>query len=168
MLNLLRRVKTACITAPNRGDWQYAMGLLIVFAVVYLPIGFSLGFLAIDLQFSVWTILGVFFSAFLMPGVNEELLFRALLIPHRTETMPVGKRRFYALMSLVLFVCYHLHPFVPGFFRTPAFLIGAALVGVVCTLSYWRSGSIWPSIVLHWLIVVAWLLVFGGLKHFSG
>jgi uncharacterized protein len=168
MLNLLRRVKTACVTAPNRGDWHYAMGLLIAFAVVYLPIGFSLGFLAIDFQGSWLTILGVLASAFLMPGVNEELLFRALLIPHRAETMSVGKRRFYALMSLVLFVCYHLHPFVPGFFRTPAFLIGAALVGVVCTLSYWRSGSIWPSIVLHWLIVVAWLLVFGGLKQFSG
>ncbi|NJM45404.1 MAG: CPBP family intramembrane metalloprotease [Alkalinema sp. RU_4_3] len=168
MLNLLRRVKTACTTAPNRGDWQYALGLLIAFAIVYLPIGFYLEFLAIDVQLSVWKILGVLVSAFLMPGVNEELMFRALLIPHQTEGGSIGKRKFYALMSLVLFIFYHLHPFVPSFFRTPAFLIGAALVGVVCTLSYWKSGSIWPSIVLHWLIVVAWLLVFGGLKHFSG
>ncbi len=168
MLNLLRRVKTACATAPNRGDWQYAMGLLIAFAIVYLPIGFSLGFLAIDVQLSVWTILGVLFSAFLMPGVNEELLFRAIMIPHTTERISVKKRQFCVLLSWILFIGYHLHPFVPSFFRTPAFLIGAALVGVVCTLSYYRSGSIWPSIVLHWLIVVAWLLVFGGLKQFSG
>ncbi|NJL41446.1 MAG: CPBP family intramembrane metalloprotease [Leptolyngbyaceae cyanobacterium SM1_4_3] len=52
-------------------------------------------------------------------------------------------------------------------FQNACLLIGAALIGTVCTVSYLRSGSIWLPVVLHWLIVVAWLLVFGGLEKFQ-
>jgi predicted Abi (CAAX) family protease len=81
--------------------------------------------------------------------------------------MPLRKRWFYIGLSWVLFLLYHLHPFVPPFFKTPGFLIGAALIGIICTLSYIRSGSIWLPVILHWLTVAVWLLAFGGLKKFS-
>ncbi len=103
-----------------------------------------------------------------MPGLNEELIFRALLIPHPSETVSRNKRWIWITLSLILFILYHLHPFTPAFFKTSVFILGAGLVGGVCTLSYLRSGSIWGAIVLHWLIVVIWLLIFGGLRKFQG
>ncbi|MEM6445760.1 MAG: CPBP family glutamic-type intramembrane protease [Cyanobacteria bacterium P01_D01_bin.123] len=36
-----------------------------------------------------------------------------------------------------------------------------ALLGVLCWIAYYRTRSLWASIVLHWLVVVTW-------KAFSG
>jgi predicted Abi (CAAX) family protease len=165
---IIDRIRIAFITLPRRKDWLYTLGLLIAFVIVYLPIGFSLGFLAIDPRLDFWTIVGVLPGTLLMPGINEELIFRSLLIPHPTEAVPRQKQREFVALSWVLFLLYHIHPWTPPFFKTPAFLIGAALIGVVCTISYLRSRSIWTAIVLHWLIVVGWLLIFGGLRKFQG
>lgn len=168
MQRILRRIQLAARTLPKRSDWLYAVGLLAAFGLVYLPIGFWLGFLTIDLQTSWQTIASVTATAFLMPGLTEELGFRVLLIPHPSEPVSLRKRQFYIALSLLLFVVYHLHPFVPLFFRTGAFLTGASLVGIVCTLAYLKSGSLWLPVILHWLIVAVWLLVFGGLAKFQG
>ncbi len=167
MQKLFRRISTAFLTVPKRRDWWDAIALLILFALVYLPIGFGLGFLKVEIQSSWQTLLGVTFSALFMPGLNEELGFRALLIPHPTEAISLRKRWFSIGFSWVLFLLYHVHPLTPLFFKTPAFLIGAGLVGIVCTVSYLRSGSIWLPIFMHWLIVVVWLLGLGGLARFQ-
>ena len=37
-----------------------------------------------------------------------------------------------------------------------------ACLGLACTLTRVRSGSIWPGVVIHWGVVVAWLALFGG------
>jgi predicted Abi (CAAX) family protease len=166
MRQILHRIQISLLTFPSQRDWLYAVKLLIAFTLIYLPIGLGLGFLTIDIRHSWQTVVSVVTGAFLMPALLEELGFRALLIPHPTESVPLRKRQLYAVISWILFVLYHLHPFVPLFFRTPAFITGAASVGVVCTLSYLRSGSIWLPIILHWVIVVSWLLVFGGLRNF--
>jgi predicted Abi (CAAX) family protease len=168
MKRIFYRVRIAFLTLPSQNNWLYALGLLLLFAVVYLPIGLGSGFLTIAPQLSWPTILGVALGSLLMPGLNEELMFRALLIPHPSETVSRQKRWIWIALSLILFILYHLHPFTPVFFKTPVFILGAGLVGVVCTLSYLRSGSIWCAIVLHWLIVVIWLLIFGGLRKFQG
>jgi predicted Abi (CAAX) family protease len=37
-----------------------------------------------------------------------------------------------------------------------------ATLGLACTLSRIRSGSIWPSVIIHWGIVVVWIALFRG------
>ena len=101
-----------------------------------------------------------------MPALLEELGFRVLLLPHPTETIAPSKRWLFSIISWLFFVVYHLHPFTPSFFKMPAFLIGAGLLGIICTVSYLKSGSIWIAIAIHWVIVVGWLLFFGGLERF--
>lgn len=164
---LIYRIKAATLSLPGRRSWLIAGGLLVVYGLVYLPIGFGLGFLKLDIQTNGWTIVSVLVSSFLMPGISEELLFRVLLIPHSTESMNRGKRSGFIVLSWVLFLFWHLHPFVPSFFATLGFLIGAGLVGIVCTISYLQSASLWTPVVIHWVIVANWLLLLGGLEKFG-
>jgi predicted Abi (CAAX) family protease len=165
---IFRRVKSAFFTIPHTNDWLQAIGLLLIFAFVYLPIGFGLGFLELDVRSSWQTVVSVSLGALFMPSLLEELGFRVLLLPHPAESTSPSTRWLFSGFSWLLFVAYHLHPLVPSFFRTLAFLLGAGLLGIICTLSYLKSGSVWIPIFIHWAIVVAWLLLFGGLKRFHG
>ena len=47
-------------------------------------------------------------------------------------------------------------------FLDPSFLVLATLLGIVCTMTYLRSGSIWPPILFHWFTVVVWIMFLGG------
>jgi uncharacterized protein len=161
------RIKTAIVTIPQAKDWRYAVILLGLFGVIYLPIGFATGFLTIAPRLNPGLVVTIMGSALLMPGISEEFVFRMLLVPHRTEPMRPLMRRFWMILSWVLFVLYHLLPWTPAFFKTPVFLIGAGLVGIVCTLSYRQSRSIWTAVFIHWTIVVVWLLLLGGLARFE-
>ena len=167
MPSFFRRATVAFSTIPKTKDWLQGLVLLLIFAFLYLPIGFAIGFLKVDVQSSWRTIMSVAVGAFFMPALLEEFGFRMLLLPHPTETISSSKRWLLSILSWLLFVIYHLHPFAPSFFRTPAFLTGAGLLGIVCTMSYLKSGSIWIPIAIHWFIVVGWLLFLGGLKRFQ-
>ncbi|MBI3439013.1 MAG: CPBP family intramembrane metalloprotease [Proteobacteria bacterium] len=102
--------------------------------------------------------------AFLAPALSEELVFRAALIPGREER---SSGFAWITASTVLFTLWHVIEtvFLPGgsaFFRRFDFLVLAALLGLLCGLLRWRSGSVWSSVFLHWLAAVAWIGWFGG------
>ncbi|MEM9164513.1 MAG: CPBP family glutamic-type intramembrane protease [Cyanobacteria bacterium P01_F01_bin.4] len=94
-------------------------------------------------------------------------MFRALLIP-RPDAASSQSLGSWAIASLVIFIGFH--PLNARFLMTerretfynPIFLTLAGLLGVVCTLSYLQSASLWPPVVLHWLMVIIWLLSLGG------
>jgi predicted Abi (CAAX) family protease len=164
---LVHRLTTAIGTRPKQSDWHYGLVLLGLYSVIYLPIGFATGFLTLQPQSSIMTILGVMAGALITPGLTEELVFRVLLIPHRTEPVKLGRRWLWVSISLVAFVLYHpFNPFAQTFFSSPIFLLGAALLGLICSLSYLKSGSLWTAMGLHWIIVIVWLLLLGGLAKF--
>ena len=165
---LLARIQAALFTLPKRRDWLFTLGMVVLFALVYLPIGFGTGFVQIKPQTAWGTIAAVIFRAFWMPGLSEEFLFRVLPIPHPTEQMRRSRLLFWVVLSWVCFLLYHLLPWTPLFFREPAFLIGAGLLGIACTVSYLQSGSFWTAVGIHWAIVVGWLLLGGGLERFQG
>lgn len=166
MQKLMLRLKAACLTHPAAQDWQGAAKLLISFGLIYLPVGLTSGFLTWELQNSLGTVIGVLAGSFWMPGLSEELFFRGLLIPHPTETVSPTERRFMIAVSWFSFILYHLNPFTPSFFSHPVFLLGAGLIGLICTFAYLQSGSIWIAVIIHWLIVAMWLLCLGGLTKF--
>ena len=102
--------------------------------------------------------------ALLAPALSEELVFRGVLIPGRGE----ARRGFaWIVVSTVLFTLWHVVEtcFLPGggaFFRRFDFLSLTALLGLLCGLLRWRSGSLWPAVFLHWFAAVAWIGWFGG------
>ncbi len=87
-----------------------------------------------------------------------------MLVPSRDEA-PNALRPI--ALSVVLFAAWHVVEtlFLPGSaatFLRADFLALAALLGLLCAILRWRSGSIWPAVALHWIVVVAWQGWFGG------
>lgn len=109
----------------------------------------------------------------LFPATAEELFFRVLFLPHQIEQASDDSQYFWAIISLILFVIYH--PLNASLFMRNAkktfssffFLISATILGIICAIAYLGSGSIYPSIVIHWIVVVIWLLCFGGYQKLN-
>jgi len=101
----------------------------------------------------------IWFSAFVMPSLLEEVAFRSWL----RRGAPIA-----AIASFLAFILWHplqvwLNlPFARPEFTRPGFLMVVACLGFACTLTRIRSGSIWPGVVIHWGVVVAWLALFAG------
>jgi predicted Abi (CAAX) family protease len=108
---------------------------------------------------------------FLLPAVVEELVFRVLLLPQPSQTSDRATWLAWGTVSLVLFVLYHplnaltLFPAARQLFMDPLFLLLAAGLGVVCSVAYWLSGSLWTPVAIHWIVVVVWLLFLGGYER---
>ncbi|WP_368736767.1 CPBP family glutamic-type intramembrane protease [Nostoc sp. CHAB 5715] len=111
--------------------------------------------------------------SFFIPGLSEEIVFRVLFLPHPTENPSLKTQIIWMIITSVAFIIYH--PFQgltwnPGgreVFINPNFLILAALLGVICTIAYLISGSIWLSVIIHWLAVVIWIVLLDGFAKFN-
>ena len=144
---------------------------VIAFTIIALPIGFQGGFLQIEVLRASWrTITGIIAMSLFMPAIAEELFFRVLLLPQTTESLSASGVWLWVSSSLAMFVVYHplnaLSFFPRGLntFFNIVFLALAALLGIVCSLVYIQSSSLWPPVVIHWLAVVIWLLLLGGYR----
>jgi predicted Abi (CAAX) family protease len=47
-------------------------------------------------------------------------------------------------------------------FWRPTYLAVVALLGLVCTFLYLKTGSVWPPVLVHGITVALWKLFFGG------
>ncbi len=98
-------------------------------------------------------------SAFILPALTEEILFRGWV----RRGAPIA-----AVASLLAYIAWHPlqtllnMPFGRPEFLDPAFLGLIAWLGLACTLARLRSGSIWPSVAIHWGAVVIWKSLYGG------
>ncbi|HIK46278.1 MAG TPA: CPBP family intramembrane metalloprotease [Leptolyngbyaceae cyanobacterium M65_K2018_010] len=163
------RLVTAATTLPGWPDWGRALALTTAFSAVVLPLGLLGHWLTLTLApLSSLGSLKLALRVFLAPALLEEGFWRVLLLPHKTERISDRRRWILALLVLVLFVLMHLFSsftvYPNGFptFTQPLFLLSAALLGLVCTLAYWQSGSVWVSVAIHWVVVFTWLMFFGG------
>jgi predicted Abi (CAAX) family protease len=101
-------------------------------------------------------------TLFVAPALGEEVLFRGLLMP-RTGA---GWRAI--LLSTSLFVLWHpvqavtIGPPWAGAFLDPWFLACVAILGLALARVYRATGSLWPSILAHWLVVLGWKAMLGG------
>jgi predicted Abi (CAAX) family protease len=102
------------------------------------------------------------------PAMLEELLFRALLLPHPAQSHPLRMTLLWVVVGLVVFILSHpingifIRQTARSLFTDPIFLIFAGFLGVACTTVYLISGSIWPPVLIHWAVVTPWILFFGG------
>lgn len=98
-------------------------------------------------------------AALVIPALGEELVFRGLLQP---RTINSARGLGLSALSLAVFVLWHPAqvwlnlPSGQAVFMEPGFLALAALLGALCTALAHRSASLWPAVLLHWIMVVGW------------
>ena len=104
-------------------------------------------------------ILLVAFIGFFTPALFEELVFRFWLNRRQTAIS--------IILSTVAFVLWHpleAHLFLHearDSFMDAGFLCFVGVFGLFsCFLRKW-SGSLWPSVISHWIIVVTWKVLGG-------
>ncbi|MEM9447219.1 MAG: CPBP family glutamic-type intramembrane protease [Cyanobacteria bacterium P01_E01_bin.6] len=162
------RLIRAITTIPSIQDWLVCLLLLIIYGAIAFPVGFLTGFLRIEWVTSWKSILINMLVALIFPSIIEEVLFRALPLPHPTSQASLEAIALWSIGSLIIFILAHpLNALLVLTSRRETFFNGvfltlAGLLGIVCTLTYLQSGSLWPPVTLHWAIVVIWLLCLGG------
>jgi predicted Abi (CAAX) family protease len=172
LAKIVLRVWSGIVTIPTGIGWLSSLGLLLFYGVIALGYGGKIGFLKFDNQFQgSWMRESLFISRlFFLPALVEEILFRMLLIPHPIETATSADIYLWLIISLGAFILYHplnaltLYPAGKPTFMDWRFLTLAGLLGVVCSIAYYTTGSIWPSVIIHWIVVVSWIKLLGGRK----
>lgn len=168
------RIIAAFSTFPDLEGWLLTAALLGFYTLIALPLGLKLKFINVEVQKSWSKVAIAMVTNFFFPGLSEEFFFRVLLLPYPNETVSTVELFLWGSIGLVLFILYH--PF-EGFtyakaqkktMINPVFLSLAALLGITCTIAYLQTGSIWPSVVIHWIVVVVWRLCLSGDRELFG
>lgn len=166
------RLVNSFLTLPSSSDWIWTAILLLISSLIIVPLGFKLKFLKAEAPQISWkTALRIALVTLVFPATLEELVFRVLLLPHNTEQASLINQLSFGSISLILFVIYH--PLNATFFIKNAratfsnftFLSFVAILAISCNLSYSKSGSIYPPIIIHWSFVLIWLLCLGGYQR---
>lgn len=170
----LRSVALALRTRPDARAWRRCGTIFLGYVAVAVPVGVVAGFFQPGLpDWPAWKLSLLPLVLLVTPSVGEELLFRALPLPHAVER-PTRRHQVVAgALALVAFVLWHplnglWTPRVWPTFTDPVFLFLAAAMGLACTLAYYASASIWPPVLIHWATVVVWGLLLGGRDRLSG
>lgn len=150
------------IVWPSLKDWAWCAGVSAAVTLAVALIGFGSGILQVASP--QVGLLGLWLSVMLVPAFSEEIVFRGLMIPAKAET-----RRPILWMGVgtLIFVLWHVFEalvLLPGatLFLHPAFLLNAGLIGLGCALMRWRTGSLWPAVLLHGALVFVWKAWLGG------
>lgn len=81
----------------------------------------------------------VFFSAVILAAVLEEMLFRGFL---QTSLENNSKIKTAIIITALIFAIFHAYPWV---------LIQIFIMGIVLGLMAWKSNSIIPSVIVHFI-----------------
>lgn len=125
---------------PKLGSyWWVVAGMFVVQLVFSLSASMVTSVVAPGLDDAVQDVgqgnlLLVLLGLVILPPLVEETVFRGVLI----ERLAVRWRLLWAIVaSALLFGALHADP------------VGAGVFGVVATLLYLRTGSLWPAILIH-------------------
>ncbi|MEB3310287.1 MAG: CPBP family glutamic-type intramembrane protease [Snowella sp.] len=170
----LRRILASVILLPTAQEWGIAVALLGLYAAIAIPVGLKYQFLQWQpSQQPLWQWILPLIVLFFKPALWEELVFRVILLPYPDGSVSWPLKIGLALFSLGLFVIYH--PINARFsykagnplFFDPLFLSLAALLGLICTIAYFATGSLWAIALIHWVVVTVWLFGFNGRSKLS-
>ncbi len=164
-VGLLKARFTAGIaTWPDPAGWLASGTAGIVTLAALAAVGFSTGLYSLhraDTHDLAMRLIEVVF----VPAIGEEAVFRGLLVPGRRET---DRPLIPLTLATFIFVVWHMVeaetflPMAARMFERPDFLCCAGMLGAGCGWMRWRTGSIWPGVVLHWLMVTIWQTWLGG------
>lgn len=159
------------LSAPLLGVTLLA---LVLIAIGLLPFGLKSGYLQ-------WQIVrtpplrGLLNGAklFFFPALIEESIFRVMLLPHPTEGVTPTTWLAWAVLGIGLFVVYHwglsqVRPEAGQALRDRRFLLMVVWFGLILTLLYSLTGSLWAVTIVHWLVVLGWIYRLGGYQRLQG
>jgi predicted Abi (CAAX) family protease len=160
---LIRAPIRALTTLPSPRGWALCGVVVLITGALMAAIGFTTGLYALTptapgLPLRLLTVLFV-------PALGEEIPFRGLLVPG-----PEARRPWLAVsLSTTLYVAWHpleALTFLPHatMFLRPDFLACTAILGLGCAVMRWRTGSLWPAVLLHGGFVVVWQTWLGGVR----
>ncbi|MBD0268747.1 MAG: CPBP family intramembrane metalloprotease [Cyanobacteria bacterium Co-bin8] len=171
---VMKRLADA-VAQPTWDEGSVILGSLLLYGAIALPYGFKSKFLR---RFAVIGNPLIFLfnlvRLLLLPALIEEVLFRVILLPHPVEGLPLGRWLIWAGLSLGLFVVYHFfsartyYPAGNPTFFDRRFVILMTWLGIVLTLAYGVTGSIWVVTLIHWVVVAVWLHGLGGISRLAG
>lgn len=170
----LRRILASIVLLPGWREWRITALALVIYGAIAIPIGLKSRFLHWRIsERKPVPLFKTLLFLFLSPSLWEELVFRVLLLPHPNGVQSAENFFIPAGLSLALFVLYHpvnaaflYRSGNPTFFQ-PIFLSLTALLGIICTIVYWLTGSLWTISILHWVVVAVWLLGLNGLSQLT-
>jgi predicted Abi (CAAX) family protease len=167
LLNSLREI-------PTGTDWLIFFTCLIVYGSLAYRIAIRSGF-AQRTSSSRSPLDRVFLGlrTLLHPSLLEEALYRGLLLPPLDTPFPQNRDIAWLALGLFLFILAHpinglLRREAQATFTHPNFLLLAGLMGLINSLLYWSTNSLWPAVLLHWIVVFIWLDRFGGEQALRG
>lgn len=155
-----KRLTGALCTWPTGRAWFGCLIIAAIFLALAVLLDKSLILQSPARGLSGGPLAAFIVTAFFIPAFFEELVFRGLLVPREQESMPALARLFQLLAALALFVAWHpLQTMLWAPDRvelTDGSVLGAiAVFGVAATFMYAYAQSIWPPVLLHWLLVIA-------------
>ena len=166
---LLQRLLDAFFEPLTPASTVFSLLWLAAYAVIVIPLGLSSGLLRRQSAGgSAGAVLWRCLSLLVMPALLEELLFRVVLLPAPLEGASALATVGWTGLSLGLFVGYHplaarlWYPAGGRLFQDGRFLLACSLLGLICSLAYLQSGSLWPPLLIHWVVVAIWLERLGG------
>ena len=150
---------------PSEADWRFTALVCFGFALIAVPTALVTGVYRWAPDLFDLELLRVALIALVLPALLEELVFRGPLIwvLEKRGRVPIWM----VLISLAAFVGWHpvnaftLMPQAASTFLDPRFIFITALFGAAVTILALRTRSLWPAIVLHWILVVSWKGLFG-------
>ncbi|WP_426009329.1 CPBP family glutamic-type intramembrane protease [Caulobacter sp. DWR2-3-1b2] len=159
----IRGVLRSLTTLPTARGWALCGLIGLATAALMAAIGFTTGLYTLTpavpgLPLRLLTVLFV-------PALGEEIPFRGLLVPG-----PEAKRPWPAItISTALYVAWHpleALTFLPRatMFLRADFLVCTAILGLACAVMRWRTGSLWPAVILHGGFVIVWQTWLGGVR----
>lgn len=149
---------------PNAGRWKATLGISLPAVAIIALSGYLGGWLRFDLVTDFQSSLIAAVILFFIPALAEELIFRGLLL----SLFATVSQRLANWLSIGLFVLWHpfqaltFGPPWSAIFLQPSFLFATFILGIVLTHIRIVSQSLWPVILIHWLLVLVWKLLFGG------
>jgi len=159
-----RRLLRSVTVWPDARGWALAGVVGVVTLAAMGALGFSTGLYALH-PANTQGLAVRLLSVVIVPALGEEAAFRGVLIPDRSETsrpwlwLPLGVGGFtlWHVVEATTFL-----PAARAMFLRSDFLSCAALLGVGCAVIRWRTGSLWPCVILHWTMVTIWQTWLGG------
>jgi uncharacterized protein len=159
----VRRLTGALRRWPDVAGWWFCAGVSVVALVVIAIVAGLSGLARWHPDFAGWPLrLGMIM---LVPALSEELVFRGLLTPTRGESQHDGRWIASGLLAFVVWHVVEAMTFLPGaarLFLRLDFLFCAGVLGAACAIMRYRTGSLWPGVLLHGVTVFIWQATLGG------
>jgi predicted Abi (CAAX) family protease len=164
-VSAVTRIRGALTTIPTAHHWLRTLLELLWLAPVLAVLGRAGGLVDTRAPVDLLAMARFAVIGFIIPCLAEELFFRAALLPHGASLLNCS-------LAIAAFVLWH--PLQVLWFGddwaevvlNPWFLAAVAALGLATTRLYLATLSIWPAVVVHWLVVVAWKAL-GGASPWS-